>query len=48
MTQNFEVDGHESPAANTSWLRPLEDYTGALREAGFTITSLSEPHPLSR
>jgi hypothetical protein len=48
VTQNFEVDGHESPAANTSWLRPLEDYTGALREGGFTITSLSEPHPLSR
>jgi hypothetical protein len=45
VTQNFEVDGLESPAANTSGLRPLEDYTGALREAGFVITSLSEPHP---
>jgi hypothetical protein len=39
------VDGLESPAANTSWLRPLEDYTKALREAGFVITSLTEPHP---
>jgi SAM-dependent methyltransferase len=45
VTQNFEVDGLESPAANTSWLRPLEDYTEALREAGFVITSLTEPHP---
>jgi 2-polyprenyl-3-methyl-5-hydroxy-6-metoxy-1,4-benzoquinol methylase len=45
VVQNFEVDGLESPAANTSWLRPLEDYTEALREAGFVITSLTEPHP---
>jgi len=45
VTQNFEVDGLESPAANTSWLRPLEDYTKALSDAGFAITSLAEPHP---
>jgi hypothetical protein len=45
VTQNFEVDGLESPTANTSWLRPLEDYTEALRQAGFVITSLTEPHP---
>jgi hypothetical protein len=48
VTQNFEVDGLESPEANTSWLRPLEDYTEALREAGFLITSLTEPHPTQR
>jgi ubiquinone/menaquinone biosynthesis C-methylase UbiE len=45
VVQNFEVDGLKSPAANTSWLRPLEDYTEALREAGFVITGLTEPHP---
>jgi SAM-dependent methyltransferase len=48
ITQNFEVDGLESPSANTSWLRPLEDYTGALHKAGFVITSLTEPHPSQR
>ena len=45
IVQNFEVDGLQSPAANTSWLRPLESYTEALRESGFVITSLTEPHP---
>jgi SAM-dependent methyltransferase len=45
ITQNFEVDGLQSPVANTSWLRPLESYTEALRESGFVITSLTEPHP---
>ena len=45
IVQNFEVDGLQSPAANTSWLRPLESYTQALRESGFVITSLTEPHP---
>jgi hypothetical protein len=39
------VDGLESPVADTSWLRSLEDYTEALREGGFVITSLTEPHP---
>jgi SAM-dependent methyltransferase len=45
VVQNFEVDGLESPVANTSWLRPLESYTQALRESGFVITRLTEPHP---
>lgn len=45
VTQNFEVDGLRSPAAYTAWLRPLEFYTGALRQSGFVITSLTEPHP---
>jgi hypothetical protein len=35
----------KSPVANTSWLRPLESYTEALRASGFVITSLTEPHP---
>jgi ubiquinone/menaquinone biosynthesis C-methylase UbiE len=48
VTQNFEVDGLRSPVANTSWLRPLESYTEALRESGFVITSLTEPHPTQR
>ena len=48
IVQNFEVDGLQSPAANTSWLRPLESYTEALRESGFVITSLTEPHPSQR
>jgi 2-polyprenyl-3-methyl-5-hydroxy-6-metoxy-1,4-benzoquinol methylase len=45
IVQNFEVDGLQSPTANASWLRPLESYTEALRESGFVITSLTEPHP---
>ena len=45
VTQNFEVDGLRSPAANTAWLRPLEFYTGALQQSGFAITGLTEPHP---
>lgn len=45
VTQNFEVDGLRSPTATTAWLRPLESYTEALRQSGFTITSLTEPHP---
>jgi SAM-dependent methyltransferase len=45
IVQNFDVDGLQSPVANTSWLRPLESYTKALRESGFVITSLTEPHP---
>jgi SAM-dependent methyltransferase len=45
ITQNFEVDGLESPVAYTSWLRPLESYTEALRDSGFVITGLTEPHP---
>ena len=38
-------DGLTSPAANTAWFRPLEFYTEQLRESGFAITSLTEPHP---
>jgi SAM-dependent methyltransferase len=45
VSQNFEVDGLQSPAPITAWLRPLEFYANALRESGFVITSLSEPHP---
>jgi len=45
ITQTFEVDGLQSPRANTSWLRPLEFYIETLRESGFVITSLTEPHP---
>ena len=45
IVQNFDVDGLQSPVANTSWLSPLESYTEALRESGFVITSLTEPHP---
>jgi ubiquinone/menaquinone biosynthesis C-methylase UbiE len=45
IVQNFDVDGLQSPVANTSWLSPLEFYTEALRESGFVITSLTEPHP---
>jgi 2-polyprenyl-3-methyl-5-hydroxy-6-metoxy-1,4-benzoquinol methylase len=45
VTQNFEVDGLQSPAANTTWVRPLEYYAKALQESGFVITGLSEPHP---
>ena len=45
VTQNFEVDGLQSPAANTTWLRPLEYYARALQDSGFVITGLTEPHP---
>lgn len=45
VSQNFEVDGLQCPAPNTAWLRPLEYYTETLRESGFVITSLTEPHP---
>jgi 2-polyprenyl-3-methyl-5-hydroxy-6-metoxy-1,4-benzoquinol methylase len=47
IDQPFEVDGLVSPAANTAWFRPLEFYTQALSQAGFVITSLTEPHPTS-
>lgn len=45
VTQAFQVDGLTSPAASTSWVRPLEAYTGALTEAGLHVLSMSEPHP---
>ncbi|HEU0087645.1 MAG TPA: class I SAM-dependent methyltransferase [Pseudonocardiaceae bacterium] len=45
VEQKFNVAGIRSPAPVRIWLRPLEDYTAALRDAGFFITSLSEPHP---
>lgn len=45
VDQRFLVDGLESPAMITSWLRPLEDYFAALRDAGFVVTDLREPHP---
>jgi SAM-dependent methyltransferase len=43
--QHFNVDGLISPATNTVWLRPLEYHTESLRNAGFVIESLVEPHP---
>jgi 2-polyprenyl-3-methyl-5-hydroxy-6-metoxy-1,4-benzoquinol methylase len=45
IEQTFKVDGLTSPVANTAWFRPLEFYTEELRNAGFAITSLTEPHP---
>jgi 2-polyprenyl-3-methyl-5-hydroxy-6-metoxy-1,4-benzoquinol methylase len=45
IDQHFEVDGLTSPVANTAWLRPLEFYTEELRKSGFSISSLTEPHP---
>ncbi|QXJ21317.1 methyltransferase domain-containing protein [Actinomadura graeca] len=45
IDQHFLVDGLESPAMITSWLRPLEFYSGTLRDAGFVIADLREPHP---
>ena len=45
VDQHFLVDGLESPSMITSWLRPLEYYSGTLRDAGFVITDLREPHP---
>lgn len=45
IEQPFEVDGLTSPVANTAWFRPLEFYTEELCKSGFSITSLTEPHP---
>ncbi|MBE1530591.1 class I SAM-dependent methyltransferase [Actinomadura algeriensis] len=45
VDQYFNVDGLESPSMITSWLRPLEYYSGTLRDAGFVIADLREPHP---
>ena len=45
ISQSFVVAELRSPAQNTTWLHPLECYTQALRESGFVITSLTEPHP---
>jgi 2-polyprenyl-3-methyl-5-hydroxy-6-metoxy-1,4-benzoquinol methylase len=45
IDQRFLVDGLESPSMITSWLRPLEYYAGTLRDAGFVIADLREPHP---
>ncbi|MBW8481718.1 class I SAM-dependent methyltransferase [Actinomadura parmotrematis] len=45
IDQYFAVDGLDSPSMITSWLRPLEYYSRTLREAGFVITDLREPHP---
>jgi 2-polyprenyl-3-methyl-5-hydroxy-6-metoxy-1,4-benzoquinol methylase len=45
IEQHFEVDGLTSPVAAIAWFRPLEFYIGQLRESGFVITSLTEPHP---
>ncbi|WP_018655602.1 class I SAM-dependent methyltransferase [Actinomadura flavalba] len=45
IDQHFLVDGMESPAMITSWLRPLEHYAGTLRDSGFVIADLREPHP---
>ena len=45
IEQRFVVDGITSPAANIAWFRPLEYYTEQLRNSGFVILSLTEPHP---
>jgi Methylase involved in ubiquinone/menaquinone biosynthesis len=45
IEQHFLVDGLESPSEITSWLRPLEFYSRTLRDAGFVIADLREPHP---
>ncbi|MFC0038829.1 methyltransferase domain-containing protein [Actinomadura rayongensis] len=45
IDQRFLVDGLESPSMITSWLRPLEHYAGTLRDAGFVLADLREPHP---
>jgi 2-polyprenyl-3-methyl-5-hydroxy-6-metoxy-1,4-benzoquinol methylase len=45
IEQTFKVDGLTSPVANTAWFRPLGFYTEELRDAGFAIISLTEPHP---
>ncbi|URN06176.1 class I SAM-dependent methyltransferase [Actinomadura madurae] len=45
IDQHFLVDGLESPSMITSWLRPLEYYAGTLRDSGFVIADLREPHP---
>ncbi|OLT34138.1 hypothetical protein BJF79_33725 [Actinomadura sp. CNU-125] len=45
VDQYFNVDGLESPSMITSWLRPLEYYSGTLRDSGFVIADLREPHP---
>lgn len=45
ISQRFCVDGITSPAKVTSWHRPLEFYAQSLRDAGFLITDLREPHP---
>jgi ubiquinone/menaquinone biosynthesis C-methylase UbiE len=45
VDQRFLVDGLESPSMITSWLRPLEFYSGTLRDNGFVIADLREPHP---
>jgi SAM-dependent methyltransferase len=45
IDQRFQVDGLESPSEITSWLRPLEYYSGTLRDNGFVIADLREPHP---
>ena len=45
IDQRFVVDGLESPAEITSWLHPLEYYSRTLRDHGFVIADLREPHP---
>lgn len=45
VEQHFDVAGKISPAPVKMWFRPLEEYVSELREAGFFITSLTEPHP---
>lgn len=45
VEQQFQVSGITSPAKVKMWFRPLEAYTSALTDAGFTLTQLTEPHP---
>lgn len=45
VRQPFKIAGITSPADTVSYVYPLEFYFSALTKAGFTVTTLSEPHP---
>ena len=45
VAQTFKVAGIESPAKVQMWFRPLEHCIFQLINAGFCVTTLSEPHP---
>jgi len=45
LTDHFNVAGLHSPAPASRYLRPLDDYTRMLTNAGFVITDMAEPRP---
>lgn len=45
IDQRFLVDGLQSPSEITSWLHSLEFYARTLRDGGFVIADIREPHP---